>query len=336
MIRRKTMHDVAKLSGVSYQTVSRVINNHPYVADDTRQRVLEAIEQLGYRPNRAAQSLAGRRTRALGMTVFGIDYYGPAQMMINIEAAAREAGYDLIFANVPKTTTDELSEAINHLLHWELDGFLFLTPLVGIDYAELQDMTGGKPMVLIGAPAPRGISSVSVDQQHGGKLAAYHLLELGHQRIAEIRGPWDWIDAKERHNSFSDVLALADHPLVASELGDWTPQSGYDATMRLLDSGLDVTALAVGNDQMAVGVLRALAERGVRVPDEMSVIGFDDIPEARFFSPPLTTIRQEFDIIGKMAIAYLMDNLLMAESTVQQMSLAPRLVVRQSTAAPRR
>lgn len=328
------MHDVAKLSGVSYQTVSRVINNHPYVADDTRQRVLDAIEQLDYRPNRAAQSLAGRRTRALGMTMFGIDYYGPAQMVINIESAAREAGYDLIFANVPKTNNEELSAAVNHLLHWELDGFLFLTPLVGIDYAQLQDMTGGKPIVLIGAQAPRNISSVSVDQQHGGKLAAYHLLELGHERIAEIRGPWDWIDAKERHNSFADVLAMAGHQLVASELGDWTPQSGYDAAKRLLESGADVTALAVGNDQMAVGVLRALGERGLRVPQDMSVIGFDDIPEARFFSPPLTTVRQDFDVIGKTGIAYLIDTLNTADPTVQQMSIAPRLVVRESTAPP--
>lgn len=329
--RRYTMHDVANRAGVSYQTVSRVINNHPHVARETRARIEQIIEELDYRPNRAAQLLAGRHSHTLGMTTFAINQYGPAQMAINVEQAARAAGYDLIFVNVNDTSLTSMQAAIHHLLHWEVDGLLFLTPLVGMTSEDLVALCGNVPLVQIGAPCGSQVPSAAVDQVHGGRLAAEHLLNLGHTRIAEVRGPADWVDAQARHQSLLDVLGQAGLEPVASEAGDWTTRSGYEATRLLLAKGAVFTGLVVGNDQMALGALRALNEAGRRVPLDVSLVGFDDIPEAAYFDPPLTTIRQDFDLLGSQGIQYLLERITDLHTPVQQHLITPRLIKRASS-----
>lgn len=330
--RRYTMHDVARLSGVSYQTVSRVINHHPYVADDTRDRVLEVIARLGYRPNRAAQSLAGYRSRTLAMTTFGMNNYGPAQMVIHIEQAAREARYDLILANVTDTTVESMQAAIDRLLHWEVDGLLFITPIIGITYDDLVMLCGKKPIVQIGIEPGVNSPSVAIDQHHGTELVARHLLELGHRHIAEIRGPTPWIDAHARHQTFVRVLGEAGIALRAEAQGDWSSRSGYEMTHQLLNGGAHFTALFAANDQMALGAIRALNERGRRVPEDISVVGFDDIPEAAYFTPPLTTVRQDFDLLGQQGIEYLLARLTDVDTPLRQRLIVPRFIRRSSTA----
>jgi DNA-binding LacI/PurR family transcriptional regulator len=332
--RRNTLHDVARLSGVSYQTVSRVINNHPYVSDETRERVQQAIEQLDYRPNRAAQSLAGTKSHTLGMTTFGINNYGPAQMVINIEEASRGAGYDLILANVKDTELTSLHTAINYIRRWEVDGLLVITPIISTNYEALQALCGSIPLVLIGVGVGVDVPSVAVDQEEGTRQMTQHLIDLGHRHFCEISGSLVWFDALERHGSWLKTLHTAGLTPGLSIEGDWTAESGYQATHELLRRGERFTALVVGNDQMALGAIHALREHNLRVPEDISVVGFDDIPEAAYFSPPLTTVRQDFDVLGKLGVEYLIERINNPEIKMAQRVIKPRMMMRASTARP--
>jgi LacI family transcriptional regulator len=331
--QRPTLHDVAERAGVSYQTVSRVINQHRYVAEETRARVLTAIAELGFRPNRAAQSLAGNRSRTLGMITFGINQYGPAQMMIHIEQAARAARYDLIFANVNDTSMLSMHAAIETLLHWQIDGLLCVTPVVGVTYDELRLLCGAIPIVQIGSHPGAQSPSAVIDQAYGARLAAEHLLALGHRQFAEICGPADWIDAQVRHETLVTALAAAGATLAASLEGDWTAESGYRRATQMIDGGQSFTALVTANDQMALGALMALRERGIGVPEHVSVVGYDDIPEAVYFAPPLTTVRQDFAQLGRDGIEYLLESIHTPETPIMQRTTQPKLMVRGSTAA---
>lgn len=329
--RRNTLHDVARLSGVSYQTVSRVINHHPYVSDDTRQRVLKAIEELDYRPNRAAQSLAGTKSNTLAMTTFGLNNYGPAQMVINIEQASRAAGYDLILANVNDTELTSLHTAINHIRRWEVDGLLLITPIVGTNYAALQALCGSTPVMLIGIASGLDVPSVVIDQQEGTRQLTQHLIDLGHREICAITGPQQWFDGLTRHESWLRTIRTAGLTPGMFIEGDWTAGSGYNAVHQLMRCDARFTALVAGNDQMAVGAIHALREYGRRVPDDVSVVGFDDIPEAAYFSPPLTTVRQEFDALGKHGIDSLIELINNPHAQIRQSVITPEVILRAST-----
>ncbi len=332
--RRNTLHDVARLSGVSYQTVSRVINNHPYVSEETRQRVQQAIEELDYRPNRAAQSLAGTKSHTLAMTTFGLNNYGPAQMVINIEQASRAAGYDLILANVNDTELTSLHTAINYIRRWEIDGLLVITPLISTNYEALQTLCGTTPLVMVGVGMGLDIPSVTVDQEEGARLITQHLIDLGHRHFCEISGSLVWFDALARHESWLKTLDRAGLTPGASIEGDWTAESGYRAARQLLENGEYFTALVVGNDQMALGAIHALRERQRRVPQDVSVVGFDDIAEASYFSPPLTTVRQDFDLLGKLGVESLIEQINNPTVTLTQHVIKPRLMLRSSTQSP--
>jgi len=333
--RRNTLRDVADRAGVSYQTVSRVINHHPYVAEETRVRVLDAIAALGYQPNKVAQSLAGRRSQTLAVITFGMDYYGPAQMVINIEHAAKAAGYDLIFANIAQPNSDSIRAAMARLGRWQVDGMILITPVPGIDYEDIAGQQPHTPLVLMDAPLGSTTPSVVVDQGYGGRLVTQHLIDLGHHALCEISGPLDWFGAVARHQSWLDTLHEAGLKPGLSIEGDWTALGGYHAARRLLDSGAPFTGLVVGNDQMALGALRAMHERGLRIPEDVSVVGFDDIPEACCFEPPLTTVRQDFDSLGRQGITYLVERIEAPDTPVAQRVIYPELVVRASTAPPR-
>ncbi|MBN8636074.1 MAG: LacI family DNA-binding transcriptional regulator [Anaerolineae bacterium] len=333
--RRATLHDVARHCSVSYQTVSRVVNNHPYVAPETRERVLRAIDELGYRPNRAAQSLAANQSHVLGMLTFGIENYGPAQVMIHTEQAARAAGYDLIFVHTPDSRVESLRAALNRLLHWQVDGLILITPLTNISLDDVRSLSGDYPMVQIGLERGASVPSVGVNQHRGGELVADYLLSLGHEEIAELAGPDDWFDAAERHHGFVTRLGKANTAPVATVHGDWSSRSGYQAIKTLIAAGTHFTALFCANDQMAIGALQALSEAGRRVPEDVSVIGFDDIPEAAYLIPPLTTVRQDFAAVGQQGIAGLLQRIAEPDGEPQQTHIEPTLIERQST-APRK
>jgi LacI family transcriptional regulator len=329
--RRVTLADVAQLAGVSPQTVSRVVNNFPYVSDGTRRRVNEAIRKLDYRPNRAARSLATQRSFMLGIITYGIHHYGPAQMMYHVEQTAKARGYGVSFTTVSSMALDEIREAIETLGDHTVDGLVLIAPVVGVGYRDLMRLCGSVPFVQIDAQLGAPVPSVVIDQRHGTHLVTQHLIDLGHRQICEIKGPLNWFGALARHESWLETLSAAGLEPGLSLEGDWTARGGYEAAGCLVERGAEFTALVVGNDQMALGAIRALRERGLRVPGDVSVVGFDDIPEAAYFEPPLTTVRQNFAALGEQSVQYLVDLIDHPDTPLHQRVLYPQLIERQST-----
>ncbi len=330
-LKRVTLSDVAHVAGVSSQTVSRVVNNNPYVSEQTRRRVLEAIRKLDYRPNRAARSLATQRSNMLGIISFGLPYYGPAQMMHHVQQAARTRGYSVSFATVNTLSQDETREALENLGYHAVDGLVLITPVMDMSYAELADICGGIPFVQIDAELGASIPSVVIDQRHGSRLATQYLVNLGHVHIAEIHGPLNWFGGLARHESWRETLLCAGLEPGPTAGGDWTVHGGYRAAQALLEQQTSFTALVVANDQMALGAIRALRENGHSVPDDISVIGFDDIVEAAYFEPPLTTVRQNFAALGEQSVEYLVSLINNPNTPLHQRVLYTELVERQST-----
>jgi DNA-binding LacI/PurR family transcriptional regulator len=328
--KRITLDDVAQLAGVSSQTVSRVVNNHRYVSEDTRRRVMDAIRKLDYRPNRAARNLVTRRSCMLGIITFGLHHFGPAQMVNNVERTAKERGYGVNFSTINTMAPDEIHAAIENLGGRAVDGLVLVTPTVGVSYEALVRICGDIPFVQIDTELGAQVPSVVIDQRHGSHLVAQHLINLGHSQICEISGPLDWFGAQARHESWQETLLAAGLEPGLSVAGDWTARGGYEAGRRLLDHRVRFTGLVVANDQMALGAIRALREQGWRVPEDVSVVGFDDIPEAAFFDPPLTTVRQNFAALGEQSVDYLVALIDNPETPIHQRVLYTRLIERQS------
>ncbi len=328
--KRITLYDVARQAGVSYQTVSRVINNHPHVAVETRQRINAIIDDLGYRPSRAARSLATQRSCTLGIVTFGVNYYGPAQMMLNAERAAKAQGYSLRLSSIAQVSLEEVHEAIGGLRDQMVDGIILIVPTMGIRYAQLAEACGEIPFVETDTEASPEIPSVVIDQNAGSRLATEYLLGLGHRAICEISGPLNWYSAAARHGSWQATLESAGLTPGDHVEGDWTATSGYEAARCLLERGATFTALVVGNDQMALGAMRALSEAGHRIPDDISVVGFDDVPEAAYFEPPLSTVRQDFAALGEQSVEYLVSLIDKPDTPRQQRVVQPRFIARSS------
>jgi LacI family transcriptional regulator len=326
--KRATLYDVAAYAGVSYQTVSRVINGNPHVSAKTLKRVQEAILALDYQPNKAARTLVTRRSYTLEVITVGTSHFGPAQMMTSVERAARGRGYKLIFTNIEDMRESEILDVLDGLN--SVDGAIIITPIRNEMYDRLTQECP-RPFVKVGAQPGIQLPSLVIDQALGSRLATRHLIALGHTEIAEIGGPYHWYDAAARHQGFLEELQASGLKHVPTAESDWTAAGGYDACLRLIASEQPFTALVVGNDQMALGAMRALREQGLRVPEDVSVVGFDDIPEAAYFEPPLTTVQQDFGALGGQAVEYLIEILNNPETPLHQRVLYPRLVVRQST-----
>ncbi|MEZ4670867.1 MAG: substrate-binding domain-containing protein [Anaerolineae bacterium] len=333
---RVTLRDVAEHSGVSYQTVSRVINHHPYVAEETLRRVLDSIAALDYRPNKAARSLAAHRSNTIALVATDLQDYGPAQVVINIERAAKAAGYDLALTIAPDTSSASMRAAIAHVLHWRVDGILILKPITGVSYDEMVQIIGGIPLVQLNSQLEQVVPSIMIDQEQGVRLLVKHLHDLGHRRFCAIQGPSNSYDAIARQVTWDASLREMGMPASLSCEGDWSAASGYRATLAILDQTHDFTALFAANDQMALGALRALREHRVRVPEDVSVVGFDDVPESAYYEPPLTTIHQDFGLLGEMSIQYLVERITDPEIPIERRMITPYLVERQSTAPLRK
>lgn len=328
------MSDVARLAGVSHQTVSRVLNNHPSVRDETRDRVLRAIRQLDYRPNALARGLAGRRLRVIGVVSFDTILYGPAATLLGVERAARRAGYGITIVALEELDRVAVADAVSRLAEQAVAGVVLIAPLLTAA-AALNRLPTGVPAVVVESDAAGNLPTFSVDQVAGARLAVEHLLELGHETVWHVSGPRDWLEARDRVDGWRQVLDGAGRRVPPPIDGDWSPQSGYEAGHHLAGRP-DVTAVFCANDQQALGMLRALHEHGVRVPEDVSVVGFDDIPEAGYMSPPLTTVRQDFDEVGHRCLAALLDMLDADDPPPpSHPRVAPTLVVRASTAPAR-
>ena len=331
--RVPVMADVARLAGVSHQTVSRVINGQNNTRPETRERVERAIRQLGYRPNTAARALVTRRSATIGVIGTAGGYWGPSTVHRTIQAAGRESGYFVSSVNLQHVTRQDLSDAVEHLRGQAVEGIVLIAANEeALEVARAQE-TGGVPMVVVEGDLSRTRWAVGVDQLAGARLATQHLIDLGHEAIAHVAGPMDWTEARARTQGWQSAMYDAGLRPSVHLVGDWSARSGYHAGVQLA-ARADVTAVFAANDQMAIGVLRALAEAGRRVPRDVSVVGFDDIPEAEYLIPPLTTVRQDFTAVGRRAIEVLRRAIQHADADDDTLArlIDPELVVRNSTA----
>jgi DNA-binding LacI/PurR family transcriptional regulator len=333
-LRPAVMADVAELAGVSHQTVSRVLHDSPHVRGQTRERVLAAIRQLDYRPNSMARALVTGRSKTLGVVSFDTTLYGPASTLLGIEQAAHEAGYAVSVSSLRSLNRGTVVAALQQFRDQGVDGVAVIAPVrAGID--ALRHVQQDFAVVAVEAGPSASISVASVDQVAGAAAATRHLLNLGHKTVWHLAGPSDWNDAEERIQGWRSVLEAAGAPVPVLLRGDWTPRSGYELGQNLLKVR-ELTAVFVGNDQMALGLLRRLHEAGREVPRDLSVVGFDDIPEAAYFSPPLTTVRQDFAELGRRCLHLLLARI-EGDALPARAVVAPELVVRASSgAAPKR
>ena len=327
--RSVTIFDVARLAGVSHQTVSRVLNDLPNVRPSTRERVEEAIKQLRYVPSPAARALVTRRSRVVGLITTGAPDYGKSLTALHFSSAAREARYGVSTASMLDSDEVALRSAAEMLLRQNVEAIVLIATRTDT-VRTLMSMELGVPLITVASLRGEDVTSVSVDQYWGAHAITSHLIDLGHREIRHIAGPINSSDAAERARGWRD--AMAEHRLPAQEplVGDWTPGSGYRAGHLL--AGDDLTAIFASNDQMAMGVMHALREQGRGVPTDVSVAGFDDIPEAEHFYPALTTVQQDFRSLGRDAFATVLAAV-EEDDVVRPVRRLPQMILRASTAA---
>ncbi|MCC9706790.1 LacI family DNA-binding transcriptional regulator [Streptomyces sp. MNU76] len=295
------MGDVARVAGVSAQTVSRVSNGFAGVNEDTRRQVLDAMRELGYRPNSAARALRRGEFRTLGVITFSLSTLGNIRTLDAIATSAAREGYAVTLLPVAVPTQDEVNGAFSRLGELAVDAVIVIMEVHLLDAATVS-VPPGVQVVVADSDAGDRYTVVDTDQAGGARDAVRHLLELGHGTVWHLAGPEDSFAAQRRANAWRATLAeagVADAPPLVR--GDWSAESGYRAGLRIAEEA-DCTAVFVANDQMALGLLRALNERGRRVPEDVSVVGFDDIPEAASFLPPLTTVHQDFAEVGRLCV----------------------------------
>lgn len=330
--RAPSMADVAALAGVSAQTVSRVANHRTNVDEATRERVVNAMRMLGYRPNTAARALATGRFRTIGVISFDLQAYGNARTLESIVSAVQDTDYSVNIVTIKDQTEQAVREAFERLTTQAVDGIILNEAQI-LDTPALR-LPSGLPVVVNDGDGTHRHAAVHTDQAEGARLAVRHLLDLGHRTVHHLAGPQDSHPARGRAEAWHRTLKDAGCPVPPVVYGDWTAESGYRAG-RELAARPDVGAVFAGNDQMALGLIRALHDAGREVPGDVSVVGFDNVAESGYFLPPLTTVHQDFEEIGRQAVALLLDQIHTGrppEAAVT--SVAPRLVVRDSTAPP--
>ncbi len=331
-----TMRDVARLAGVSVQTVSCVINGKPGITEETRARVQAAIEQLGYRPYSVARSLRTRQTRTIALVVSDIANPSFATMASAAEDYAHRFGYSLSLYN----THDDIEREAQYIRmateRW-VDGVLFVSVKDYMNSLEALQAAGIPSVAIDRIPEHYTGPSVTLDNIKAGRIAAEHLLDLGHTCIAHISGPLELRLARERMLGFRQAIeerGITPGPCVTGE-GNWECEAGYYAMQRLLDHTPRPTAVFAANDRMAIGAMRAIYEAGLSVPDDISIVGLDDIEVAAFQNPPLTTVRQSFAQLATLGVQLLLDIIAGKQPAQPKIVIEPTLIVRRSTAALR-
>jgi DNA-binding LacI/PurR family transcriptional regulator len=327
--QRVSMADVAQLAGVSSQTVSRVSNGHAGVVESTRRRVLAAMRELGYRPNSAARALRYGQFNTIGVILFGLSETGNSRTVEAIATHAAAEGYAITLIPVGAPTQDNVLGAFTRLGELAVDAVAVINEVHLLD-ANTVALPPGAHVIVVDSDAGDRYPVVDTDQADGARQAVRHLLDLGHHTVHHVAGPMESYAAERRASAWRRILQEAGRPVPPIERGDWSASSGYEAGLRLAGVA-DCTAIFAANDQMALGVLRALHERGRAVPAEVSVVGFDDIPDAGSYLPPLTTVHQDFAEVGRRCVQALLAQI-RDEPAGPGTDLVPtRLVVRAST-----
>ena len=337
-IRRATIRDVARLAGVSHQTVSRVINDHRAVAEPTREKVEEAIRLLGYVPSSMARGLASNRTHTIGLVSTDISDYFFAQAAGGAEVEARRHGYYLLIASVEEHAEPDERAYMRLMLERRVEGLIIARPKLPISPDRLRPRNAPRvPLLAIGAGPTLGLTVVDVDNRRGGLEATSLLIDLGHRSIATICGPSVWPSAHARLEGYRHALADGGVPyeerLVESAPG-WGLASGQKAAARLLTRGVRFTAIFAQSDLLAIGAIKELRAHGIGVPEEVSVVGYDDIPVASFVDPPLTTVHQPMTEVGKRAVSLVLHAVGKDEAEPTVDLLPVRLVIRDSAVPP--
>lgn len=325
------MRDVAAAAGVSAQTVSRVLNEHPNVQESTRRRVLAVVDELGYRRNNTARALVTGRSKTIGVLTLATNNYSRSSLALGVELGAREAGYT-VNSVTSSLSSQSIIDAVSRLVFQGVDGIIIAAPLQEA-VEKVEKITARIPTVNTDGSSGMGDRMVGVDQDVAAVIATQHLLDLGHETVWHVAGPIEWSDASSRLNSWRRTLQEAGRDVPPELHGDWSPESGYRNGL-ILGRMPDATAIFVASDEMAFGVIRALTELGRRIPEDVSVVGMDDIDLAAFSNPPLTTVRQSFEETGRRAVHRLVAQISDPETPAPQDLVTPTLMVRASTAPP--
>lgn len=325
------MTDVARLAGVSHQTVSRVVNKPEIVSREVRDRVEVAIRQLNYRPHTSARALASLSSRTIGIVSFGLAQYGPSVALTGIVDEARRAGYSANLVTLADVDRTHMRSALDYLVADAVDGIVIIAPIEAAMEA-IEGMSTGVPLVVFEPGAHEGTTNVGTDEAAGAAAATRYLLELGHHTVHHVAGPAGWLGASARQRGWKGELEAAGRPTPDPIVGDWTTQSGYDAGL-IIARDPTLTAVFVANDQMALGLMKALSELNIGVPEDVSVIGFDDVPECRYFIPALSTMSVDFERVGRLAVDSILSMIGVLDDRVARY-IVPELVIRSSTAPP--
>ncbi|WP_223359041.1 MULTISPECIES: LacI family DNA-binding transcriptional regulator [unclassified Leifsonia] len=325
------MTDVARVAGVSAQTVSRALSGHPNVQEKTRAKVLAAVEQLGYRMNNAARMLSSGHSRTIGIVLLQTSFFSRTAVTVGVEEAARDAGYSVSSATSPSLEPTAIEEAMSRLADQGVEGIILALPLIHVTRG-IEELTRAIPTITIDGSRTSSTEIVAVDQSQAARLATQHLLDLGHKTVWHVSGPTEWLDAMSRSEGWRSTLEAAGITPPPELKGDWSPASGYQNGL-ILARIPEVTAVFVSSDEMAFGVIRAFHELGRRIPEDISVVGVDDITLAEYCSPSLTTVAQPFGEMGRLAVEHLLRYIADPHTTLAPASVEPTLVVRASTAA---
>jgi DNA-binding LacI/PurR family transcriptional regulator len=337
---RPTIKKVASAAGVSTQTVSRVINARPDVSLETRKRVQSVIEEFGYQPSALARSLIRQRSYTLGVVTAGLKYIGPSRVLDGIAGAAEGLGYSLLLKALPQFDTNDVYPIFQTLLARHVDGVIWAVPEIGANrgFVERLTLDSDVPVVFLTMEPRENLRVVSIDNYAGGRLAMAHLLDQGYRQIGHIAGPLDWWEARQRMAAWQDALREAGLPAGPEHYveGNWSSSSGAEAIELLLRQYSTMDAVFVGNDQMALSVMQAACQKGIDIPRQLGVVGFDNIAESAFFWPPLTTIEQDQHALGKVAVEEAIRMIGYqwtggAAPSAPPVALTPTLVVRQSS-----
>lgn len=330
-----TLDDVARHAGVSYQTVSRVLNQAAHVSAKTRDNVEKAMAALNYVPNRVAQQLAGKQSYTLGLATTELALHAPSQIASAMKTRANQLGFNVVISMTDNLSPSACRAAVSELMSQRVDGVLINVPLSNDNAQAIAQMCGNLPALFLDVDPQADVFKILFDPHCGAEQGVEHLLALGHQQIAVLTGPLESISARLRYEGWLQTMAKHNVKPCTVQHGDWSAASGYQQALLLLNQPARPTAILVANDQMALGVLRAAHEFGLRVPEQISVMGYDDTEDSAFFFPPLTTIKQDFRLLGHESVNRLVDDLHPQGDYRRSSLLLPTsLVERHTTAKP--